>query len=311
MEQLKKDITKAFILFAFLLAVIESMVSSVFDDYLFVLVNQDKVMTAILIILYLSVSLGLFIVFAWLFTRNISSKINSEMHRQVDERNILYANIAHDLKTPITSILGFSQVLREKELEVGKKEQLIETIYKKSKHTANLIDAIFHYSKLEADGYQMILENLDICRLTRDIVASLYELIEENEIKLIVDIPNRAMMYCLDKLEYTRAFTNLLVNACIHNVKGGTILVKVFEEIGRKSLQIIVADDGENIPENIKATLFEPFVNGDESRSSKSGSGLGLAIARSIVEKNNGSLKLYEPYETYTKAFIMEFNIKN
>jgi signal transduction histidine kinase len=308
MQQLKKDISKAFIIYAFLLSVIESVIDSIFDDFLFVRYEQNERVSQILLVTYLVLCFATFILFAYLFTKLISKKISFEMHRQIEERNMIFTNIAHDLKTPITSILGFSRALREKEIEPERQLQVVDTIYEKSKRTSQLINTLFHYSKLETDAYELQREELDVCRLTRDIVASQYEMLEEYGMELEVDIPEEIITYSIDKVEYTRVISNLLVNACIHNERGCTILVKIEEEKNKNArmLLVVVADNGIQIDVELKNTMFDAFASGDDSRSSKGGSGLGLAISKSIVKKHGGNLILVEPYKSYTKAFVIE-----
>lgn len=130
-------------------------------------------------------------------------------------------------------------------------------------------------------------------------------------IELKVDIPNDALLYPLDILEYTRALTNLLLNACVHNAKGCSVLVSVEKVHGKSEDKCVVAvaDRGEQISETMKHRMFEAFSSGDESRNSKGGSGLGLAIAKRIVEKHHGTLVLKEHYGNYSKAFVMEYVI--
>lgn len=312
MQQLKKDISKAFIIYAFLLSVIESVIDSIFDDFLFVRYEHSGRVGQILFVFYIVLSIAVFILVSYFFTRSISKRISAEMHRQIEERNMLFANITHDLKTPITSILGFSSALKEKKMEPEKQLQLVDTIYVKSKRTSELINTLFHYSKLETDEYELRRETLDICRLSREIVASQYEMMEEYGMELEVEIPEKELLYSLDKIEYTRAMTNLLVNACIHNERGSSVLVKVERknENNEETLLVVVADTGIQIADKLKDTMFDPFASGDESRSSKGGSGLGLAISKSIVEKHHGKLIYIEPYENYTKAFVMQFDKK-
>ncbi len=305
MQQLKKAISKAFIIYALLLTVTESVIDSIFDDLLLVQYKHNDIVKYMLLAAYIVLCIGAFIFFAYLFTKSISKKISGEMHRQIEERNMIFTNIAHDLKTPITSILGFSRALKEKKMEQEKQLQLVDIIYEKSKHTSELINTMFYYSKLETDGYELRFETLDICRLTRDIVASQYEVMEERGIELEVEIPDEELIYPIDKVEYTRAVNNLLVNAYVHNKRGCSVLVRVEKDKNTEKLLVVVADNGIQIADKLKDTLFDAFASGDESRSSKGGSGLGLAISKSIVKKHGGNLIFMEPYQNYTKAFVI------
>lgn len=199
-----------------------------------------------------------------------------------------------------------------KTMEPEKQLQLMDIIYEKSKRSSELINTMFHYSKLETDRYELNCEPLDICRLTRDIVASQYEMLEEHGIELVVEIIDEELTYPLDKVEYTRAINNLLVNACVHNERGCSVLVRVDKEKDTNSerLLVVVADNGSQIEDKLKDTMFEAFANGDESRSSIGGSGLGLAISKSIVTKHGGNIVFMEPYQNYTKAFVIVFETK-
>lgn len=105
MKILKKDVTLKFILYSFLLITIEMLIDCVFDEY--ILVNY---LYYFWIFMYILLSVAIFILFAWLFTRSISKKFNAEMSSQMDNKNILFANIAHDLRTPIHQYLDFQRL---------------------------------------------------------------------------------------------------------------------------------------------------------------------------------------------------------
>lgn len=306
MKRLKKGVSISFVLYAFLLSAIERIIEAVFEEY--ILIHYESFFW---IFMYLFLSFVAIFFVAWLFTKSISKKFNVEMVRQMEDKNILFTNIAHDLRTPITSILGFSKALKEKDLEEEQQLKIADTIYTKSKQTSELIDTMFEYLKLETQGYELKFQQEDICRITRDIVASQYEMLEEYVIDLTLEIPEEKILFSLDRLEYIRVLTNLLRNVCIHNSGDFIVLVKV-EEVETKNrsyIQVAVADNGMRIPEELKDSIFEAFVSGDESRSSKGGSGLGLAISKSIMKRHKGDLVLIQPYFEYTKAFVMQFEI--
>lgn len=302
MEKLKKSIARYFILFALFLSFLESLISEGLD-WIMVGITDEKV-AVFVIIAWLLISILCFWLVSIGYTGVINKRIIAETKRQLNERNGLYANIVHDLKTPMTSILGFSQALKDGKIRDENKEETLEIIYNKTKKANELLDLLFEYTKLSTDEYPMHLEKMDICRLVRESIAANYEIFEEKQMKIDVDIPESPIIQELDQREFSRAFNNVLCNAYQHNKNGCRILIKIIETT--QTVMIVVADNGEAIDQELEARIFEPFIRADESRNSKDGSGLGLAIAKKIVEKHQGRLSINRGISGYTKAFVIE-----
>lgn len=302
MKELQKSIIKYFIIFAFALSVVESMLYSCLDEISKYI--KDSGAFTVVLVLFFVLCTGTFILFSIWFAAVIRRKIIEETNRQVNERNILYANIVHDLKTPMTIILGFSQALQEKRVKEEEKEELLHSIYEKAKKSDELLNILFQYTKLSTSDYQLHFEQQDICRIVRDTAALFYELFEGKQMEVTVEIPEKSIMKELDQVEFTRAISNLLTNAIRHNENGCKVLIKLQEE--RNKVLVTVADNGGSIPKELSATLFEPFVCEDKSRNSRGGNGLGLAIANKIVEKHGGHLYIDSNMEEYTKGFVIQ-----
>lgn len=303
MDRIRRQIIQYFVIFALVIAVLESIVDSIYDDWIFIHIEAGSVEMAFIMVSYVLVSALIFLIFSIWFARIIDKIMKKEAHRQVNERNMLYANITHDLKTPITSILGFSRALLDQKVEETQKEEAIHTIYQKAKRTDELINGLFRYSKLTTDECTLNLQICDLCSMVRDVAAFHYEVFEAKKMELEIRIPEEKWRIQVDYEELTRAITNLVVNAVNHNPKGTNTMIEVRKE--EEWYQIIVADTGESIPSDLSDKIFEPFICGNESRTEGKGSGLGLAITRQIVKKHGGSLSLKEPFEEFTKAFIM------
>ena len=225
-----------------------------------------------------------------------------------NERILLFANMAHDLKTPITSIIGFSKALSDGIIEDKQKQhEYISTINSKAVKMNDLIDRLFEYVKLESSENQLHFELVDIAEILRNCIAELYTEYEEKKIQLELEIPDTPVMRNVDKLELSRVYTNLLNNVIKHNNDGIRVLVQM-----KNDGQVLIADSGETIPQELADKLFTPFVSGDSSRRSSNGSGLGLSLAAKIMKKHNGELRFVqndvEGLEDYTKAFIIEMN---
>lgn len=236
----------------------------------------------------------------------MSDSLSEMEERKVEiekERILLFANMAHDLKTPVTSILGYSKALGEGMVEDKEKQkEYLMTMTSKAMRINELIDRLFEYVKIESPENVLHKTDCDVAEILRNCVADIYTDFEEKNIGLELNITEQAVIKNVDSLEIGRVFTNILNNALKHT-SGGT---KVFVEMDKDG-NAVIADTGEKIPENIAANLFKPFVSGDESRKSSNGSGLGLALAYKIMQKHDGSLLYKSPYEGYTKAFLIKF----
>ena len=240
---------------------------------------------------------------AFNYMASAMEKAEAEKRMYEAERSLLFSNIAHDLKTPITTITGYSKALAEDMVnEREKQKEYLASIYTKSQRLNQLIDLLFSYAKLNNEQYMLKFEALDIVELVRENAAMLYSDFEDKGIEFDIDLPNMPIIKSIDKLEMSRALTNLLCNGVNHNPKGSRVFLKV--EVGKET-RIIVADNGRQIPENIVKTLFDPFVLGDKSRWSKGGSGLGLAITKKIIEKHHAQIHLDTNFEGFTKAFVI------
>ncbi len=304
MQNLKRKIIKYFICCSFGTSVVESVISSMYDDWLFLIVKNDSLWMKLLLISYWLLTVLVFVVFALIFIRMTEKQIEEVTKRNIEEKNQMYANIVHDLKTPITSILGFAGALRENELVGHERQKAVDIIYSKAKRTDELIQRLFTYSKLESSQHKLQLQIENVCGLLRVIIADLYEAFEAKNIELEIEIPDQPIYCSLDRVEFRRAIHNLIENTLKHNEEGIRVLISVTEVDNR--VIILVADSGDAIKASIRDTIYEPFVCGDDSRNSTGGSGLGLAISKKILEKHHGDLGLVEEVDGYTKGFIVK-----
>ena len=175
---------------------------------------------------------------------------------------------------------------------------------------------LFNYSRLDSDGFELVRSKHDICEIVRECAASAYSDIEDAGDELDVDIPEEKITLNTDKVQLTRVITNLLTNAVKHNDTKTHILACIRDE--SDLIRIFIADSGKAINKELADNLFEPFVMGDESRSSKGGSGLGLSIARKVVEMHGWTIKLAQKPEIarynlppeYEKTFVISIPVE-
>lgn len=208
------------------------------------------------------------------------------------KRNLMLSDIAHDLRTPITTVSGYAKALSDGMVDESKKPEYLEAIQRKSKRMSDLINLLFEYVKLDSEGFKLTKQDTDVCELVRECAAFSYQDIEDAGMELDIDIPEEEMIVNLDKMQMSRVVTNLLTNAVRHSKEGTSIGVYVKKDDDK--IRISVADSGERIDEEYAKNIFKPFVVGDESRNTKGGTGLGLSIAEKVVSMHGFSIKLVQ-----------------
>ncbi len=219
-------------------------------------------------------------------------------------RNLLLSDIAHDLRTPITTIAGYAKALNDgMVVSEEKQREYLEAIENKSERMNNLINLLYEYVKLDSDNFVLRKEKVDLAELLRENAALLYPDVEEKGMELVVDIPEEPCVAEVDPLQISRVITNLINNSIRHNEPGTEIKLELKQSFYTR--EIIISDNGEPIEESIVDKIFEPFAVGDKSRRTKGGSGLGLSIAKRIVEMHGWQIALFQNIRGYKKAFII------
>ena len=234
--------------------------------------------------------------------RKIEEEDRRKQREYEEKRNLMLSDIAHDLRTPITTVSGYATALSDGMVEKEKEKEYLLAIQTKSKKMSDLINLLFDFSKLDSEGFTLNKKKTDIYELVREAAAFQYQDIEDAGMELDVDIPEKSYDTEVDKVQFSRVIANLITNAIRHNKKGTKIGLFVVED--NEYLRIMVADNGDLIDKEYAKHIFEPFVMGDESRNSKGGSGLGLSIAGKIVDMHGYTIKLvqYPMIQKYAKA---------
>lgn len=301
MKDLKKAILKAFVLYFFGLSITVSLLEELFNGGITPMLPYEyelPLMVICVCLQFTSVAL-----FSFLFYRSLDLKITKKSQQLAKDQSILFANIAHDLKTPLTSITGFSKALHEEIVEPEEIKEVSAIIYQKSITANELLDLMFQYTKLNSADYQLKKQQEDINYLLKETIAENFDLIEQQEIELELDLPEETLCYEIDKTEMKRVFSNLIINACNHNPPGTRLTITIKQE--NDKTVIVFADNGTPIPETERERLFEPFVSENETERNFNGSGLGLAITKTIVEKHGFTIQLSQEEAEYEKKFLI------
>lgn len=209
------------------------------------------------------------------------------------------ANVSHELKTPLTSILGYSQIINggiAKENDILKFTQKIE---KEASRLISLINDIIQLSKLDEDKVPEEKENILILPLIEEIAESLDVKAREKDVTISTDGDNSVIFG--NKAQISELVYNLIENGIKYNKQGGEVKVRVF----KKTLK--VSDTGIGIPERYLERVFERFFRVDKSHSKQvSGTGLGLSIVKHIAIQNNAEISV-ESTEGVGSTFTVEF----
>lgn len=304
MDKLKKRIIRYFIICVFSVSITESALDSTFTDCILPQVTDNRPIMLFMLGMYIFLTFTVFVLFAVLFWKLTSKAVNEESKRQVKERNMQYSRICHDLKTPMTSVQGFAAALRDGKIKPEQQREIFNIIYSKSCYMNELVESMFAYSKLDTDDYRLSCKRMDLGSLVRSVVALYYDEFENRKMDLQLDIPEKQLFCFLDEKEMKRSISNLVVNAYRHNPDRTKVMVQVY--CHENNAYVVIADSGTSIPAEQEGSVFEPFMCGDEARSSGKGNGLGLAISRIITRKHGGNLYLCKGIDGYTKGFVIQ-----
>jgi signal transduction histidine kinase len=201
----------------------------------------------------------------------------------------LITNVSHDLRTPLTSIITYSQLLKSPDLSDDERNSYIEIIDRKSKRLKVLIDDLFEASKMASGAIELNKAQVDLVQLLQQSLAEYNESMEDSQIHFRVTNPDTPVYAFVDGQKLWRVFDNIIGNIVKYSLEHSRAYIDLKEENHQVKItfkNISKYELSENIDE-----LFERFKRGDESRHTD-GSGLGLAIAKSIIDLHEGTLDI-------------------
>lgn len=245
---------------------------------------------------------------------SVNSLVDSTISAMEEERRIerskdeLITNVSHDIRTPLTSIIGYLGLIENK--RYTSEDELLQythTAFLKANQMKSLVDDLFEYTKVRQEGVTLQVRQLDLGAMLEQIAAS-YEL-EANKkgMQIKVEITDAPLVMEADADKLARVFNNLVSNALKYGAGGKHIYLKA-KRVTSKELKVVIANDGEQIPEKSLNQIFDRFYRAESSRSRETGgSGLGLAIAQGIVELHNGYI--YVTSDQKLTQFVMHFPV--
>lgn len=226
-----------------------------------------------------------------------------EAEKSEQRKNDLVVYLAHDLKTPLTSVIGYLSLLSEiPDMPEQQREKYTQVALNKAYRLESLINEFFEITRFNSQTIVLNKERINLNLLLEQMADEFYPTLEQKNLSISLESDADLLLYA-DPDKIARVFNNLLKNACAYSFADTKIEISV-KEISKGLAEISFQNHGKQIPPEALSTIFEKFYRLDSARSSfDGGSGLGLAIAKEIVELHYGSIHA-ESSEEFTRFVV-------
>lgn len=209
--------------------------------------------------------------------------------KAVNQKNEMITNVAHDLRTPLTTIIGYIDLLAHKEIDEQQAKKYAQIAYDKSLRLKSMMDDLFEFTKITDTNLKMNLNIIDIAELLYQMGDEFYPAFEEHDVTPIFKIPNTSLNVVGDGQLLARVFENLISNALKYGYDHTPLTIEVIPDDTTVTIKVI--NQGDTIDKEDIPYLFDKFYRTDASRgTSQGGTGLGLAIAKNIVLMHKGEI---------------------
>lgn len=233
------------------------------------------------------------------------NQMSRQLQSAIQARRQMTADIAHDLRSPLTVIQGYTEALSDGKLEGG--EEVYQILHQETQHLSRLVDDLRLLSLADAGELPLALQVIDPKILLERAKARFQIQTEQKQVQLVVEAQEPLPAIRVDSERMAQVFDNLIQNALRYTSPGGTIWLRAAQDPQQVLLQ--VGDNGAGIPAQDLPHIFDRFYRADKSRSQNGESGLGLAIVKSLVEAQGGSIVVESTLgkgTTFTIAFPRE-----
>ena len=224
--------------------------------------------------------------------------LSKKMAKEAEQKkNDLIMYMAHDLKTPLTSVIGYLTLLNEeKRISKDLQEKYMKIALDKSIRLEELTNQFFEITRYNLNDMPINKTQLNLSILFDQLIEEFYPMLEDRKLELKVNKPN-TLIYNADGDKLARSFGNLLKNAISYSYENTVIEIEMIDN--EDNIEVIFKNKGATIPEYKLERIFDKFYRADESRGTNSGgAGLGLAITKEIIELHNGTISANSENET-------------
>ena len=245
---------------------------------------------------------------------SVNTLVDSTVRSMEEERKIekskdeLITNVSHDLRTPLTSIIGYLGLIEDNQYQT--KDELTKythTAYVKAQQMKVLVEDLFEYTKVRQTSTPIAKTTFDMEQMLEQLAASFELEAQKKNMQIMVECQPAPLMMEADTKKLGRVFNNLIANALKYG-KGGKQIILSAEKVGQEAI-IKVSNDGQQIPSDSLNQLFDRFYRVEASRSQETGgTGLGLAITQSIVALHGGYI--YADSTPELTSFVIHLPLK-
>jgi signal transduction histidine kinase len=229
---------------------------------------------------------------------SINALVDSTVQAMDDERKIerskdeLITNVSHDIRTPLTSIIGYLGLLQNKAFHSEEEhDKYVEIAFVKSKQLKSLADDLFEYTKLQSTKMRLQPQKLHLFSMLEQVAASFELEAEKKGMQINVDCKPEDLAIEADPEKLVRVYNNLISNALKYGHGASEINLSA-QQLNDQRVELRVENNGEPIPADSLQQIFERFYRVENSRNKATGgTGLGLAITKSIVELHHGTIR--------------------
>lgn len=218
-------------------------------------------------------------------------KENYEKEKKQEEaKNELIVAVSHDLKTPLTSILGYLELLnKDKENFTEKQQEFLKVAYEKSENLKKLIEELFEYTKLSNNYVKLNKVPFNIAVLVNQIVGEHILFLSEKNINVEIECTKNELICDIDMQKFIRVIENLVRNAEKYSYRNSTFKIVMWED--EENIKLSFINEGDNISKDDLLKIFDEMYRIDKSRNAEiEGSGLGLPISKKIIELHEGRI---------------------
>jgi signal transduction histidine kinase len=236
-----------------------------------------------------------------------------DREREIEQvKNELISSVSHDLRTPLTSIVGYLDLIKKREnVDQETLDSYLYIVDSKANYLTDLIEELFDYTKLTSPDFQLQRNEVDIKRLLQQVIGEYEPILKREGIDVHTDFACEWNVV-IDVEKMVRVFQNLLENAKKYSKKPSVL--EVNQKVQEDSI-VISFTNSISISEKIEVEkLFDRFYRGDESRTDANGSGLGLAIAKQIIQLHQGEIRAKQQHDKLTfliKLPLTQESLKN
>ncbi len=215
-------------------------------------------------------------------------KVKADFCRSELASKRMLSNISHDIKTPMTVVLGYLEIMKVKSSVTF---EMLEKTEQKAQSVMELINQFFTLAKIEAGDINMELSRVDICEICRESILDFYEILSKTEFQVEVELPKQEVYVQGNREALQRILMNLISNVVRYGTEGNYL--GLFLRTDEKMVFVDIVDKGKGIEKSFAENVFDRLFTMEDSRSRKiQGNGLGLTIAKNLAQQLGGEILL-------------------